>query len=673
MMIGQKKYKIYTLYANKKKKPQKLNKMNAYEFIVKMKDYASSQLKQVANSVGVASRKAKDFIKDLGGIEKESQKVSGGLGKLKSALVGVFALATIQSFAGKVVEARAEFEKFDAVLTNTFQSKEIGSGALAMLTDFAAKTPYQLNELTGGFIKLVNRGVYPTYQEMTKLGDLASSQGKSFDQLVEALLDAQTGEFERMKEFGIKASKSGDTVKLTFKGVTKEVKNNEQAIKDAIIAYGGMKGVAGSMEVVSKTLGGQISNLKDQWNNFLVAVGGYGSGIFIDALGGAADVLNFLQDNLPYIAHWFDLLWGSVDSTIQSFKKMISSIFELSDTTSAIDYFANAAIWALVGVELLSDAVTLLFDFISNNKEIVYGVAAAFLTYNAILSASALVTSVMTWWTGASTAAIILNTLVTEGWSAAWLALNIVMSANPIGAVIAIIALLVGVVVFAWNKFGWFRGAVLGTWEVLKGFGTMIKNYVINRFTELLKGITGIGQALVAFFKGDWKTAWEIGKKSAGELIGTGSAAQALKAGKAAFGNFNKGWEEGNRERKKDNAKESGFFSDRFAKIKNSFKGLTGTEKGNANDYLSAVPGLSGKGMAKDGSADSAGKKGSKKGDGITDGGNRLTNITININKLQDQTVINVDKTERGLQNLGDKVQEILLRAVNSANQMQTG
>ena len=74
--------------------------MNAYEFIVKMKDYASSQLKQVANSVGVASRKAKDFIKDLGGIEKESQKASGGLGKLKSALVGVFALATIQSFAG---------------------------------------------------------------------------------------------------------------------------------------------------------------------------------------------------------------------------------------------------------------------------------------------------------------------------------------------------------------------------------------------------------------------------------------------------------------------------------------------------------------------------------------------------------------------------------------------
>ena len=56
--------------------------MNAYEFIVKMKDQASSPLKNIAKSVGIASRNAKDFIKDLGGIEKESKKVTGSLGTL---------------------------------------------------------------------------------------------------------------------------------------------------------------------------------------------------------------------------------------------------------------------------------------------------------------------------------------------------------------------------------------------------------------------------------------------------------------------------------------------------------------------------------------------------------------------------------------------------------------
>ena len=50
-----------------------------------------------------------------------------------------------------------------------------------------------------------------------------------------------------------------------------------------------------------------------------------------------------------------------------------------------------------------------------------------------------------------------------------------------------------------------------------------------------------------------------------------------------------------------------------------------------------------------------------------------MTHITINIQKLQDDTKIYVDSTEKGLNNLGEKVQEMILRAVNSVNQMQTG
>lgn len=53
-------------------------------------------------------------------------------------------------------------------------------------------------------------------------------------------------------------------------------------------------------------------------------------------------------------------------------------------------------------------------------------------------------------------------------------------------------------------------------------------------------------------------------------------------------------------------------------------------------------------------------------------GGAKQTNISVTIGKLQDHTIINVDSTEKGINNLSDKVQEILLRAVNSVNQMQT-
>ena len=56
----------------------------------------------------------------------------------------------------------------------------------------------------------------------------------------------------------------------------------------------------------------------------------------------------------------------------------------------------------------------------------------------------------------------------------------------------------------------------------------------------------------------------------------------------------------------------------------------------------------------------------------IVSGGTRKTNINITIQKLQDDTKIFVSSKEEGLSSLGEKTQEILLRAINSINQMQT-
>lgn len=627
--------------------------MNAYEFIVKMKDYASSGIKDIAKSVGVASRSAKDFVKDLGGIEKESQRVTGGLGKLKSALVGVFALVSIQSFTSKVIEARSEYEKFDAVLSNTFQSKEIGSGALAMLTDFASKTPYQLNELTGGFIKLVNRGVYPTYQEMTKMGDLASSQGKSFDQLVEAIMDAQTGEFERMKEFGIKASKSGDIVKLTFKGVTKEVKNNEQAIKDTIIGYGAMTGVAGSMEVVSKTLGGQLSNLADQWWGFLVAVGGYGGGIFSDVLGGAVIILQVLQDHLPHIAHWFDLLWQNIYPVVTSFKEFFKvafdGVFGLSSTSDAMIMFGDVMSSVLLVVNWFTTGLIEFTNFIKPLAPYILDTAIAWGILNAVMAISPIgwivigIVSLIT--------VIGMATKYTSGWGDSWNALKTVFA-------------------LSWEQIKLIFN--YGIQNFKNGFNMIILN--AKDTAQTIVGIfSKVGDAIKMAMDGDFSGAFsKIKEKIKTEASGEIATLENIKKQQKA--DFIKQTAQNVAGIKKATGQigieiDSNGISKDLNKIQNSFKGLN-AEKGNPSDYLNAIPGLAGKGKQKD-DADAEKKK--KKGDGITDGGNKLTTINISINKLQDQTNIYVDKTETGVNNLGDKVQEILLRAVNSATQMQTG
>lgn len=209
-----------------------------------------------------------------------SKAVKGVGGELTAALgaIGFVALGK------QILDITAEFQKFEAVLTNTLGSKSAAQDAMERIQDFAAKTPFSVQELTASFVKLANQGFVPTTDELRKLGDLASSTGKNFDQLSEAILDAQTGEFERLKEFGIRASKQGDQVTFAFKGVETQTKFTADSIREYILTLGDLQGVSGSMAAISETLGGKISNLGDAWDKFLLSLGTQTSGVAFTVL-----------------------------------------------------------------------------------------------------------------------------------------------------------------------------------------------------------------------------------------------------------------------------------------------------------------------------------------------------------------------------------------------------
>lgn len=217
-----------------------------------------AQRKVQAGLVGVQNRVSR--------LDSSFNKMIGTGGRLIGVLGAGF-------LGDKIIQDTAQMERFRAVLTNTFQSAGMADTALSDLREFAKNTPSDLSVVTGSYLKLVNRGLVPTMGQMTLLGDLAASQGKQFDQLVEASLDAQTGEFERLKEFGITAKKQGDKVAFTFKGQTKEVQFSEKAIQDYLYSLGRMTGVQGSMAVQMDTLGGQISVMKDGFFQLASTIG----------------------------------------------------------------------------------------------------------------------------------------------------------------------------------------------------------------------------------------------------------------------------------------------------------------------------------------------------------------------------------------------------------------
>lgn len=241
--------------------------------------------------------------------------------------------------------------------------------------------------------------------------------------------------------------------------------------------------------------------------------------------------------------------------------------------------------------------------------------------------------------------------------TAAW---NFVLSMNPISLVIIAIAALVAAVVYLWQKFDWFRGGVMGVWGVLKGLGDMIKNYVVGRIQELLRAIGTVGDALNALKNGEFARAFDLGKSALGGLAGVESAKSFIESGRKLGANFNKGYAEGVAMGAPAAVKKTS------AVVKSKTPGSPVTDNGVFNSLLGTGAGK-GKGNDKAG-----GDKVAAKADGITGGGSKQTHINITIGKLQDQTVIHVDSAERGINNLSEKVQELLLRAVNSVNQMQT-
>jgi hypothetical protein len=220
----------------------------------------------------------------------------------KGALAGIAAGLSLGALAHQVIDAQREFDKLNASLITATGSTANAAGAFKALQAFAATTPYSVAEATEAFIKMRNLGLDPSEKALRSYGNTAAAMGKGLNQMVEAVADAATGEFERLKEFGITAKQNGDRVALTFKGMTSLIGNNATEIQGYLRKLGETD-FAGAMDRRADTLDGAISNLKDAWDGLLLKVSQSGLG---DAARGAvaklSDVLGSLGDRVGQLS-----------------------------------------------------------------------------------------------------------------------------------------------------------------------------------------------------------------------------------------------------------------------------------------------------------------------------------------------------------------------------------
>lgn len=269
---------------------------------------------------------ARKFEKTVDGLSKKLDKFAISAGKV--AGYASVALASGFGFLGKsVIETSAQFETYQATLETIEGSAEKARASLDWIAEFGKTTPYDVAQVTDAFVKLKAYGIDPIADEALRtLGDTAAAMGKPLTQAVEAFADAATGEFERLKEFGIKAKTEGDNVTFAWtengKELTETVKKSSNEIRAFLLQTMGDR-FSGAMDRQSKTWNGIMSNLGDSWVDFKRRIGDAG---FFDKASG------YLQKILDWIGKL------DADGTLDKWAERFSD-----SLSSGLDFFALIA------------------------------------------------------------------------------------------------------------------------------------------------------------------------------------------------------------------------------------------------------------------------------------------------------------------------------------------
>lgn len=423
--------------------------------ILNLKDNMSKGLYRVAkNTEGVtkemasATYRATQFGKKTGEAITNVTKKTLKWGAVTATAIGTLAAKTGLSEAMDLEGYRLQLE---TATKDTQKASQIMQDAITL----ANKTPFEGGELVEGAAKFESMGMSAS-EWLSRAGDMAAATNKSFDQAVEALTDAQTGELQSLKKFGITKAKVLEQGEKMFTGV--QIANNsgqivnQEKFNEALIAL--MEdSFAGGMEKQATTLKGVWSTVTGVTKSSLATIVGISS----DGKIKAGSALELLKDKATLLSNKLQQ-WqqdGTIDRLATQFSEKLAK-----------------------GIDLASKAGQWVLDHGDTIKGILAGVGTAIGSIKILKFASDTASTV-------KTAALFGKTLLT-----------LVGTGGPVGLVIAGIvgvSAVVGLLAANWDTVKEKAGAAL---DWIKEKLDAAKNWWGN--SALGKGVS----AITGWFKG---------------------------------------------------------------------------------------------------------------------------------------------------------------------------
>lgn len=285
-----------------------------------------------------------------------------GLAVKAVAALGALAGVSFGALTGGAIKTGAKFEQFAAVLETIEGSSEKAQASMRWVENFAKTTPYELDQVMQAFVALRAYGIDPTDGSLRTLGDAASAMNKPLMQAVEMLADAQTGEFERMKEFGVRGSAAGKAVALTYQKAGREVTVTSKKAANDIRAN--LLGIfdsrfAGAMDRQAGTMNGLWSNLMDMLTSFQRQIADAGLFDFVKAeLASLLGLVNAAAANGD-LAKWAKEISAGMVQLLTSLKDLVTKVDWVGVTKGVIDVANGFVVFmnAIGGLRGLVDGV----------------------------------------------------------------------------------------------------------------------------------------------------------------------------------------------------------------------------------------------------------------------------------------------------------------------------
>ena len=250
------------------------------------------------------------FNESMQSSQRETNKLQQSIDTLAKGALAFFTFSQAKAFVNQVIEVRSQFQQLEISFGTMLKSKEKANALMSQMTELAAKTPFGLQEVSEGAKRLLAFQVpaEEVTETLRRMGDVASGLGVPMGQLIHVYgqVKAQgrllTNDLYQFMNAGIPI----------IAELSKVVGKSETEIKDMVSA--GKIGFTEIQAVIknmtnegglfynlmaeqSKSLGGQISNLRDNFDQMLNEIGKSSEGIVSGAIEGVA----FLVENYQTI------------------------------------------------------------------------------------------------------------------------------------------------------------------------------------------------------------------------------------------------------------------------------------------------------------------------------------------------------------------------------------